>query len=639
MQQKILNILLTTTLISIIFLNKTHIALCIFLLLIFSTLNKNYWAYFSIIPLFFININLFLIFILLALLLLLLSNKIKNIKIKNSSLLLVVFLYYTYLIFILKTNMIYIGLISLTILPAILLDTFKKGINNQYITELLVLIIFILNINYKNQYLTLILYGVTVFCIALLYNNPYYIITAFFITAYSLYTTKNFLFLSIQIIAYLSYFSKKALIKKESVDGLEFIIDDINQNVSSFLAFTTSFLDSKEKKENDEKISSCIKIVMENYCTKCRNRIYCFSEKKMDTYIFFKRVLTTKKQIDFNCIHYQDLINKASILRKEYSICEEKDLTDYKLENACYSIQNYFLSLFEKATPKILNILNFKKILIEQNINFNLFSHSILTNEKFQLKIYAKKKQTLNEILLLAQNYFDTNKIQILIRDDYVSISPKKIYKIQYDFATLSHNNCQISGDNFLFKNIHDSNFICALSDGMGSGYQAYQLSQQTLKMVDKITECSIDFETSLEILNNFFKTKDSYDSYATLDFVDINLSTGILNLYKMGSSTTYILRDNKIVPIYNNNLPFGIGDLIIKEEYELKENDLIILVSDGVTDYINEDLLIKYIENLKNESPHKIVYEILQKIYYENNNKINDDMSCIVLKLKSSSC
>ena len=72
------------------------------------------------------------------------------------------------------------------------------------------------------------------------------------------------------------------------------------------------------------------------------------------------------------------------------------------------------------------------------------------------------------------------NKIQIKNSDSYVLISPKKIYKINYEYATLSHNNCQISGDNFLFKYTHDSNFICALSDGMGSGYNAFQLSQQT---------------------------------------------------------------------------------------------------------------------------------------------------------------
>lgn len=637
MQQKILNILLVTTLTALIYISNLQLQISLFLLIIFCSLNKNYYSYLSIIPLIFINSNLFFVFLVLLLIIAFITIKIENKKIKNSSLMLIIFLYYSYLIFIQKSNTLFVYYLSLTILPALLLDTFKKGVNVQYVNELLILTIFILNLKYTNPYILLTLYTVSIGCVALLYTKPYYIITSFFIMGFALFSTNNFIFLFFQIIAYLSYLFNNIIAKKQAIDGLEFIIDDINQNVSNFLSFTTNFLDTLSNKEHEKKISNSIKILIENYCFKCRNKSYCFAEKKMDTYIFFKRALTTKKHLEFNCLHYQDLINKAASLANEYELYNEENLTDFKLENVCYSIQNYFLSLFEKATPKILYILNFKKILIEKNINFTTFTHNILNDEKFQLKIFAKKKQSLYEIKELAENYFDAKKIFIQIKDNYILISPKKIYKVIYDFATLSHNNCQISGDNFLFKNINDSNFICALSDGMGSGYYAYQISQQTLKMVDKITECSIDFETSLEILNNFFKTRDALDSYATLDFVDINLTTGILNLYKMGSSTTYILRDEKIVPIYNNNLPFGISDLIIKEEYKLKDNDLIILVSDGVTDYISEEALTDFIERLKNESPHKIVYEILQKIYYENNNQIKDDMSCVVLKLKTT--
>ena len=76
---------------------------------------------------------------------------------------------------------------------------------------------------------------------------------------------------------------------------------------------------------------------------------------------------------------------------------------------------------------------------------------------------------------------------------------------------------------------------------------------------------------------------------------------------------------------------------MITKEEYSISDGDLIILVSDGINDYISEDVLIKYIETLKNEAPHKIVYEILQKIYYENGNSIKDDMSCVAVKIKKT--
>lgn len=645
MQRKILNILLTLSITTLIYLgNEKLIEINIFIFILLSTLNKNYYSYLVIIPLSIINPNILLINIIFVLFLGFCSYKINNKKIKNSSILMLSLLFYSYQIFINKMDLNLVYLILLTTLPIILVDSFTTKSISDYVNEMILLCISILTVSYILPLTFFILFSTSTISISFLYNKNYYLITVFFICIYSLYITNNYLYITIQIIAYLCYLFKKLVIKNKTVDGLEFIIDDINQNVVKFCSFITNFSDSNFNSDYEKRVSESIRILIENYCAKCKNRNFCYADKKLHTYIYLKGLLMGKYQANtssnskdfFECIYYFDLNEKAKILSKEYNLKERINTTDYKLNGVCYSIQNYFISLFEKASPKIMKILNFKKILIEKNISFTNFEHSILTDEKFQLKITSSNLQKLQIIEAEARAYFYTSNTTIQIKENSVLIYPKKTFKIIYDSATLSHNNCQISGDNFMFKNINDANFICALSDGMGSGYYAYQLSQQTLKMVDQITDCSIEFETSLEILNNFFKTKDSVDSYATLDFIDINLSTGVLNLYKMGSSTTYIYREGKVYPIYNNNLPFGINDLITKEQFNLKNDDLVILVSDGVTDYINENTLINFIENLHKESPHKIVYEILQKIYYENNNQIKDDMSCIVLKLKA---
>jgi serine phosphatase RsbU (regulator of sigma subunit) len=333
----------------------------------------------------------------------------------------------------------------------------------------------------------------------------------------------------------------------------------------------------------------------------------------------------------FECIYYFDLNEKAKTLSKEYNLKEKINTTDYKLNGVCYSIQNYFISLFEKASPKIMKILNFKKILIEKNISFTNFEHSILTDEKFQLKITSTNLQKLQIIEAEARAYFNTLNTTIQIKENSVLIYPKKTFKIIYDSATLSHNNCQISGDNFMFKNINDANFVCALSDGMGSGYYAYQLSQQTLKMVDQITDCSIEFETSLEILNNFFKTKDSVDSYATLDFVDINLSTGVLNLYKMGSTTTYVLHNNSLTAYQNKALPLKLDEMNSTFTFDISSGDLIFLLSDGITDFIDQNEFYSLID--VSESPENICSKIIEHLKIKEKNNLKDDLSLIVIK------
>jgi len=533
---------------------------------------------------------------------------------------------------------------SISIAPIWVYIIFNKKGNEQLIDEVIILSTMILTLGFVDKYIYMLLFLIIVVIQSFLYNKYYYLFTSFLVVLYSIYKTSDYTFASIQIFAYIGYLLNKYIKKKNNSDGLEFIMDDINSNVVKFCNFITTFSNSSNNIEYEKNVSECVRILIENFRSKCKNRNICYAERKYKTYIFLKEILSKKEQANsendlkefFSCLYYFDITKKALLLQNQYDLLKQSKEIDFKLYGVCYSVQNYFISLFEKASPGILKILNFQKILNDNDLKYDKCEHSIISENRFQFKVYSSNKTVREKIENEALAYFSKNDVTIENNDCFVHIYPRKKFKVLCDSATLSHNNCNVSGDNFLFKTINASNFICALSDGMGSGLYANQLSQQTLKMVDQITECSIDFETSLEILNNFFKTKDSLDSYATLDFVDVNLSNGVLNLYKMGSSTTYILRDDIIIPIYNNNLPFGINDLITKEQYILKENDLIILVSDGVNDYIDEAKLISFIEKLKDESPHRIVYEILQKIYYENGKQIKDDMSCIVLKMKN---
>ena len=473
----------------------------------------------------------------------------------------------------------------------------------------------------------------------------YYIVTTFFICIIAYITTNQLLYLIIQFIAYLCYLFKNLLVDKKEENQLEFVIDDINNNIINFCVFLNHFNKVSFDNNYDKRLSESIKILIGNYCSNCKNKSICYSDKKLKTYLFLKGLLTRKNQINssvsrdelFDCIYYFDIAEKALHLQSQYQLSDKMPVDDLKIQTVCLSIQNYFISIFDKITPQTLKLLDFKKKLIDSNILFFDFKYQIIDHENFHFKIYAKKNKELLDIFEYSNNYFQKFNSVISICDGYIYIHPKRKYKVNYDSATLSLNNHQISGDNILTKTVNEINFICALSDGMGSGFNAYQLSEETLSMVDNILNCNISFDSALQIINNFFKARDMADKFATLDLVDIDLKNGLLKIYKLGSSTTYISRGDKIIPIYNNNLPFGIGDLITKEEFSVCDGDLVILVSDGVNDYIDESVLINYIEVLKNETAHKIVFEILQKIYHENKGEIKDDMSCIAIKIKAA--
>ncbi len=170
----------------------------------------------------------------------------------------------------------------------------------------------------------------------------------------------------------------------------------------------------------------------------------------------------------------------------------------------------------------------------------------------------------------------------------------------------------------------------------MGNGYLANQESNTTLKLVDKVTSTSLSTTTSLQILNTFYFIQDYLEKYSTLDFVEVDRNKGQILFYKMGASTSYLFHKNgSFEKIENENLPFGIEEIIETKNFELSDEDIIIMTSDGVFENMESDEeLALYIKGIMHMSPQNITYEIL-KYAKEHKKKVDDDMCVITLKVQ----
>lgn len=628
--KQLLNAILTILLCGLIYFNQNNYLLInLFILIFISTINNNLFAYISIIPLIKINPTYFFILLIISLLYLLISKCIKKTGYKLLSIATINLIFYTFSLFqnLLSTTLI-ILLIILQFLFIISKIVLKKYPSVSL--ELLIMLISILNYPGVSTFVFVLIFLIVSFIINYLYPKNFFIFTTFFVMLFLLYKTNNYTYALTSILAYLPHFLLTSK-KRDPHKNVELLLDDINQNISDFCALMNDFSNDNFNSNWEKRVSSSIMILIETNCKSCKNRSQCYTNLKFKTYKYLKNILLNNNEVGyFTCIYYSDMVLQAKELAIKYNLKQLPSKDGYHFDNLSLALSNYFIALFQKITPNTIKIINFKQQLDANKIKN--YHYQIFNENHYSIEIETENVKYLKDISLLASNYFP--KMQIKKEDLKITITPKIEFFVSYDSATLSHNNYQLSGDNYLVQNLQEGIFICALADGMGSGYEAYKLSSETLKMISRITKCTLDFETSLTILNNFFKIKDFEEAYSTLDFVDINLIDGKMNLYKLGSSTTYIIREDKIIPIYNNNLPFGINDLITREEYLLKKDDLIILISDGITDYISETKLQKLLLSLKKENPHKIVYDVLQGIYHENNNKINDDMTCIALKI-----
>ena len=217
----------------------------------------------------------------------------------------------------------------------------------------------------------------------------------------------------------------------------------------------------------------------------------------------------------------------------------------------------------------------------------------------------------------------------------YVILVPKVNYDIIYGYGSISKVGNSICGDNYLVKHLSNKKFVSVICDGRGKGMNANIISSKTLKLLDDITNTNISGETSIQILNSLYYIQDYQENYTTLDYVEIDKNTGEMLLYKAGATYSYVIHDDgSFEKIENEHLPFGLNELIITKKIMLKDNDLVLLASDGIFDnVININEFEKFILSIRSLEPQKISYELLN--YARHADLISkDDMSVVVLKI-----
>ena len=217
----------------------------------------------------------------------------------------------------------------------------------------------------------------------------------------------------------------------------------------------------------------------------------------------------------------------------------------------------------------------------------------------------------------------------------YINIVPKINYKIDYGCCNLSSSENNISGDNYIIKDINNTKSIAVISDGMGKGYEANSLSSKTLEFIDKITSSQMESSTYIQIINTFYYIQDYIEKYSTLDYLEVDKLNGKASFYKLGASSSYIFNKNgKCRIVENRSLPFGLEEIVEGVSVDINDGDMIIMASDGMFDSSsNKEEIEKYIKGIMHLSSQKIVYEITNMIKY-NNRIDDDDMSIIVLKI-----
>ncbi len=242
----------------------------------------------------------------------------------------------------------------------------------------------------------------------------------------------------------------------------------------------------------------------------------------------------------------------------------------------------------------------------------------------------------------LKTGYRVSTNSRMIINQEYDVIVFEEDTRYRYLMGARRHtkDGQTVSGDNFSQMELQNGQLLMMLADGMGSGVDASEQSEQLVDLLEEMLEAGFKKETAIEILNELLTVKSQGETFATLDLCMVDLYTGVGEFLKMGASATFIKRGSWIETIQSTSLPIGVKeqteiDAIQKKFYH---GDMIVMVSDGLLDGIifenKEECLKEILLEIATNNPQELADELIRRVQQMNIRGMRDDASVLVLGL-----
>ncbi|MCR5121735.1 MAG: SpoIIE family protein phosphatase [Ruminococcus sp.] len=150
----------------------------------------------------------------------------------------------------------------------------------------------------------------------------------------------------------------------------------------------------------------------------------------------------------------------------------------------------------------------------------------------------------------------------------------------------------ECSGDSLEFTETSAGEKFVLLSDGMGSGRRARLDSGVTVSLAGRLLRSGLSMRTAQRVINSVMQSKDWEESFATLDFLRLDLFSGRAEFLKSGAAPAYLCRDGSMVRIASDSFPAGIFVSADPDLASVKvfDGDILMLATDGAPEEALEE-------------------------------------------------
>ncbi|MCA1032969.1 PP2C family protein-serine/threonine phosphatase [Bacillus timonensis] len=268
-------------------------------------------------------------------------------------------------------------------------------------------------------------------------------------------------------------------------------------------------------------------------------------------------------------------------------------------------------------------VLNSFDILLEVMMGYGLAyqEHQSLRSQQQELK---------SEIDIAA------NVQQTLLETDIPEVE-------SLDIGAISVPAKQMSGDYYHFVLDDDNRVNIAIADVIGKGIPAALCMSMIKYAMDSLPESRNTPSFVLENLNRVVEQNVDINMFVTMLYGIYDTSTNVFSYGTAGHEPGffYDAQTNQFQDIPGRGLVLGINRSTKYTSYskELKPNDMIVLLSDGVTEcrtdegFIERKMLAGLIEKKLHLSSQQIVEEIYRELERLQDFQLRDDFTLIIIK------
>ena len=443
---------------------------------------------------------------------------------------------------------------------------------------------------------------------------------------------------------------------------------DVLSNMSDIL----NNLVDNEKLAMKGKSSALVENLADRVCSNCNMKSMCWKRELHYTYAAFEELIQNyerksdivPEEIERKCIrrtallkNTEDIVNKHIINEMwRTRLSEGRELLANQICNMAGSVGE----IVEDFNSEIQIDTSMEKLICRAlDKNRIKYNDIMCLNDKlgrlsikFSLNACSGRQMCVKDLLPIVNGA--TEKC-MCISDEGCSIDPLtnmcKVtmvetpkFHVVSNVARQCKDGEKFNGDSYSFGKLLDGSYMSIISDGMGSGPQAGRESEAAVELIEKFTSAGFSKITAINTVNSIMTMRFSEEEkFSTIDLSSIDLYTGEIDFMKVGAVATFLKSGDRLEIIKSRSLPIGVLDKadIDIQQNKLKNGDIIVMISDGVSDYNDEnvgrvDWIVDYLGKNNCNDPKDLAEGLLSEAKRLSGNKVKDDMTVLVSKIYS---